>query len=278
MKGIFWLASYPKSGNTWFRVFLAHLLNTSKKPLDLDQINTGFIASSRILVDSALGFESALLTHDELDLLRPRVYEWLGLHAEKTHYHKIHDAYTYLSNAEPLIPTAGCLGALYMIRNPLDVAVSFANHLNCSIDESIRYMGDPSYVFCGSHKKQQNQLRQQLLSWSMHVKSWTELSNINTLVIRYEDMKLNALYTFTRASQFLNLEADAEDIQHALACSNIERLQLLENNQGFREKPAKTKHFFRKGIVGDWKNTLTARQVDQLIQDHGEVMALYGYI
>ena len=126
-KGIFWLASYPKSGNTWFRVFLAHVLNQAEAPIDINHLNTGQIASSRPWLDEALGFDSASLTHDELDALRPLVYQWYHETIDKIGYHKIHDAYTYISHDAPLIPNQSCLGAIYFIRNPLDVAISFAN-------------------------------------------------------------------------------------------------------------------------------------------------------
>lgn len=277
-QGIYWLASYPKSGNTWFRVFLAHLLEPDGKQLNLDEIRTGAIASARGWIDEALGFNSADLDHDELDQLRPYVYEWHAEQLNAVGYHKIHDAYTLLPCGTPLIPAKGCLGALYFVRNPLDVAISYANHASCSLDQSIQSMGNPHYAFCKGRSRQHNQLRQHLLSWSAHVQSWHTQKNIPCLVLRYEDMKQNPLATFTQAVQFLQIEASSARIEQALNDASIERLQHLEQTCGFSEKPAKTKHFFRKGIVGDWKNTLTHRQIDQIIQDHAEVMRHYGYL
>ena len=276
--GIFWLASYPKSGNTWFRIFLANLLNPSQEPIDLNHINTGAIASLRGWVDDALGFDSADLSHDELDALRPEVYAWLGAQSECVGYHKIHDAYTYLDNGLPLMPTAGCLGALYFIRNPLDVAISFANHSNCSIDQSIERMGNSTFAFCKGQLRQHNQLRQWLLSWSMHVQSWAKAQNMRCLVLRYEDMVSDPLTTFSKAVDFLKIEASLEAIANAIDHAKIETLQALEEKGGFSEKPAKVARFFRKGIAGDWKNTLTEAQVNQVLQDHGETMREYGYL
>ncbi|MDX2346773.1 MAG: sulfotransferase domain-containing protein, partial [Legionella sp.] len=162
--GIYWLASYPKSGNTWFRIFLAHLLNTSDEALDLNHIQTGAIASARNWLDEALGFDSAHLSHDELDNLRPMIYAWHAQEASKPTYHKIHDAYTYFPDGRALVPPDACIGALYFIRNPLDIAVSLANHLSCSIDKAIEVMNLSDYAFCSSHKKQHDQVRQYLLS------------------------------------------------------------------------------------------------------------------
>ena len=277
-KGIFWLASYPKSGNTWFRIFLANVLNPSKTPIDLNKIHTGAIASARGWVDEALGFDSAHLTHDELDALRPAVYRWQSDHQDDIGYHKIHDAYTYLENSDPLIPTEGNLGALYFIRNPLDVAISFANHSRCTIDKAIEQMGKPHNAFCKGVYRQHSQLRQKLLTWSMHVQSWAEAADLNVLVLRYEDMKQNPIPTFTKAAEFLQLKASQQTIEIALENAHIEKLQQQEEQSGFCEKPANVSRFFRKGIVGDWQNTLTPVQIQQIISDHADVMQYYGYI
>lgn len=277
-KGIFWLSSYPKSGNTWFRIFLANLLSTSDEPVSLNSINTGAIASARGWVDQALGFDSADLSSDELDELRPSIYIWHSENKEGIAHHKIHDAYTYLGNSQPLIPLEGCLGALYFIRNPLDVAISFASHSHCSIDQAIEHMGNKEYAFCKGKYRQHNQLRQWLLSWSLHVQSWVTAKNLNLLVLRYEDMVLNPLTTFSKAVKFLQLDFSPKDIAKALDHSKIERLQQLEEVSGFRERPAKMERFFRKGVVGDWKSTLTDEQIKRVIKDHASVMADYGYL
>lgn len=269
-KGIFWLASYPKSGNTWFRIFLANLLNNSSEPIDVNHIRTGAIASAREWVDQALGFDSAELSHDELDALRPAVYAWHSQEQTEVGYHKIHDAYTYVNKQQPLVPQQGCLGALYFVRNPLDVAISFANHSACSIDDAIAHMGDVHFAFCKGRFRQHTQLRQWLLSWSMHVNSWVNAENIPLLTLRYEDMKKYPQETFAKAVKFLRLDVTAQQIARALANSQIEKLQQMEEKSGFREKPRQMKRFFRKGIAGDWQTTLTQDQIQRIIQMHGE--------
>lgn len=277
-KGIFWLSSYPKSGNTWFRIVLAQLLMKSIEPLDLNQINTGAIASARPWLDELLGFDSADLEYDELDQLRPKLYQWYGERLQEPCYHKIHDAYTFLNASTPLIPQKGCLGAIYFIRNPLDVAISFAHHSRCTIDEAIENMANPQFAFCKRQHKQHVQVRQRLLSWSNHVQSWTLEPNFDVLVMRYEDMKRTPLATFTKAIQFLQLDASQEAIAKALDNAHIEKLQQQEEVSGFNERPANVKRFFRKGIIGDWQATLSTAQIEKIIAHHGKVMQEYGYL
>lgn len=277
-KGIFWLASYPKSGNTWFRIFLANLLNPTHNPIDLNQLHTGRIASCREWMENALGFDTGLLTHDELDQLRPAVYQEYSKNINDVGYHKIHDAYTYFEDQSPLIPVAGCLGALYFIRNPLDVAISFANHMACSIDVAIEHMSNSQFAFCKAKFRQHTQLRQWLLSWSMHVNSWMNAKNLNRVVIRYEDMKLNTHETFIKAVNFLQLDVTSTKIVQAINDSCIDKLKQWETAFCFSEKPAKVKRFFRKGLVGDWQTTLTDAHVQRIIHDHGDTMRAFGYL
>ena len=131
--GIYWLASYPKSGNTWFRAFLQNLQVDGDTPVDINELKTGAIASARGWIDQVLGFDSADLSHEELDALRPRVYEW-SAQGEAYGYHKAHDAWTYLRNGEPLLSAKATRGVLYLVRNPLDVAISYANHNSTGIN------------------------------------------------------------------------------------------------------------------------------------------------
>jgi len=275
---IYWLASYPKSGNTWTRAFIANVLHEEPEPVDINEFHTGAIASGREWVEAALDFDINELSHDEIDLLRPAAYRWLSQQLETPGYHKIHDAYTYLANDEPLIPIEATKGALYLVRNPLDVVVSFAHHNHCTIDKAIENMGNSKFAFCSGPKRIHNQLRQWLLSWSEHVISWADAPDINTLVIRYEDMKNTPIETFTHMATFLELPNDIDTVTAALEHCKIEKLQAQEAEKPFKEKSAKAESFFRKGQVGDWQNTLTDEQIKLLINDHRDLMQRFGYL
>lgn len=101
MSNIVWLASYPKSGNTWFRIFLTNLLAEQNQPIDINQLGDTPIASSRWIFDETVGIPAAELTHEEIDHLRPALYRHLSDHAKETLFLKIHDAYTLLDNGTP---------------------------------------------------------------------------------------------------------------------------------------------------------------------------------
>ena len=176
MGNIIWYVSYPKSGNTWFRIFLSNLLREEKEAIDINNTTgTNLIASGRAMFDEMCGLEASDLSFEEIQNLRPELYRILSQKTQKTLFIKAHDAYTFLSNGEPLFPSDTIQGIIYIIRNPLDVAVSYAYHNGCSIQESIDMMGDENHWLSNSDSKLHIQLPQKLSSWSTHVQSWTNL-------------------------------------------------------------------------------------------------------
>ena len=279
-EGIVWLSSYPKSGNTWFRIVLSRLLNQSDSLSyvnDIDTILGSPMLTTRSWINKTLGSDSTLLDDDEIDQLRPAACTWYAGQLKKTAYIKIHDAYTFIKDNTPLIPAKGSLGAVYFIRNPLDVSVSLAHHAKCPIDWSIHMMGNQDF-YVPLKTNNDKQIRQRLLSWSMHVQSWTATLPFKVLVLRYEDMFFKPLETFTKGAAFLNIDTSKRALQEAIVDASFHKLQQYEQRFGFKEKPANDRPFFRKGIVGDWQNTLSKMQIQRIIHDHADMMRTYGYL
>ena len=195
-----WLASYPKSGNTWFRILVANLSAKDGKPADINDLpERGGIASARAPFDYLSLVDSGLLTFDEIDGLRPRVYEELAGGADDDEYDKpqavppvrfvkVHDAYTLTAESEPLLAgRRGADGAIVIVRDPRDVAASLANHHGTSIDDAITFMNNPQAAYAAKPGRLHEQLRQKLPTWSGHIASWLDQSDIPVYLIRYED-------------------------------------------------------------------------------------------
>ena len=274
---IVWLASYPKSGNTWFRIFLTNLLNHSSQPADINNLYPTTIASSRTLFDEATGLESSDLTLDEIELLRPQVYRYIAGISDEYLFHKIHDAWISLPDGNALVPEEVTKAVIYFIRNPLDVVISFAHHSATTIDKTIEMMNNSQYAFCSRETKLHNQTRQRLLNWSEHAASWIDQSGLPLLVIRYEDMITETFTLFKDAMKFSGIDATDEKIHQSIAFSSFENIQKQEKEKGFREKSARSESFFRKGISGDWKNILTKEQIAKIVSKHQKMMERFGY-
>jgi len=277
-EGILWLASYPKSGNTWFRIFLTNLLQDGDGPADINDLEKSPIASAREIFDDGVGLEASDLSFEEIDRLRPELYCQMARNAAEPLFMKIHDAYTEVAPGTPLIPSAATRGALYLVRNPLDVAVSFAHHSGMGYDATIQLMGREDAALCHRPRRLHDQLRQKLLSWSGHVESWADVAPFPVCLIRYEDMKAKPLETFSGAVQFLGLSNSEAQIEKAIRFSAFEQVRKQEEAQGFRERSPHSQRFFRKGKVGSWREELSGAQVQRIIQDHGPVMRRLGYL
>lgn len=277
MGGIYWLASYPKSGNTWFRVFLQNLCDDGEVPADINKLDICSMASSRGWLDDVLGFDTAELDAGDVDRLRPAVYRWSAQHGG-VQYHKIHDAYQSLPDGEPLVGSGTTLGALYLIRNPLDVVTSYAHHNRARIDETITAMACEDHLMNGTDKALRWHVRQRLFSWSRHVLSWVDAQGLACHVVRYEDMIEKPLETFGAAARFLSLPCHSERLEKALRFSAFDQLESQETSNGFRERPPEMGHFFRSGRSGGWRAQLSADQVARVVRDHGEVMRRFGYL
>jgi hypothetical protein len=276
-KGIFWLASYPKSGNTWFRIFLENLLSGQAEPVTINRIGLVRISCSRSVFDERVGIESSDLTMDEIDRIRPLLYEHIAENDAGPVFMKIHDAWTRNGDGIPIVTAKATAGVLYIIRNPMDVAVSFAGHFGCPYDKALSRMADYGERLAGDDGCITHQFRQLLMSWSGHVRSWMS-SGLPVHVIRYEDMKQSPFETFEKAVRFIGLDCSTDDIRKALEFSSFETLKDQEEASGFRERPITSPSFFRKGETGSGLKELTPSQIERILHQHGKVMRQFGYL
>lgn len=277
-KNIIWLASYPKSGNTWFRIFLQNLFSDSEEPKNINHLQFAPIASSRLIFDKYLGVNSSDLTNDEIENLRPEVYRMISAQNESFVFLKTHDAWILNNNGNPLFPEEITRGVIYFIRNPLDIAVSFAFHDNNNFEKTISKMNDLRFGFCLNNSKLRNQIPQHLLSWSKHVISWVHRSNLPVYVMRYENMIEEPEETFSKALEFLNIEYTESKLSLALQNSSFEKLSKQEKEYGFIEKKICTKKFFRSGTRNNWRIHLKNSHIKQIIKFNRNIMKEFGYL
>jgi len=273
--GIWWLASYPKSGNTWLRVALASLM--SGRPADINAMPyVSVIANSRTNFDKALGIDSADLTVEQETNLRPRAYEVWAADAAQPLYCKTHDAYRHTPAGEPLFPTAVTLGAVYVVRDPRAVAVSLANHRASPLDGIILRMDDPEAGYAVGSPRLSPQLLQRSGRWRDHIDSWLG-APFPVHLARYEDMHREPHDTFAAIAAFLGLPSDRERIAATVEASSFARLQAQERATGFIEKPIQAVAFFREGSIDGWRRTLLPEQAARIVDANEAVMRRLGY-
>jgi len=287
-----WLASYPKSGNTWLRMLIANLSAKGDRPVDINNLpERGGVASNRGSFDHLTLIDSGLLTNDEIDCLRPSIYEELARGADDDEYDtleaappvrfvKVHDAYLLTPMGEPLLAgTRGAEGAIVIARDPRDIASSLASHTNCGIDDAIAFMNDAHAGLSTQTNKQHRQLRQKLPGWSGHLASWLGQTDIAVHLVRYEDLLANTVDTLSRMLAFAERPATDEEVRRAVSFADFWQLRQQELEKGFREAPRSRvgTRFFRRGESGGWRDELSAEQVARIEGDHSTMMLRLGY-
>jgi Sulfotransferase domain len=272
-KNIVWLASYPKSGNTWFRSFLSSLLH--EKVVDINEIDEGKIFSRRNVFETTLDIDSTLLDPEEVKNLQPQVFTYLNQKSSDKLNFKIHDAFVSNKNNIPIVPEESTFAAIYFVRNPLDVAISFTNHNASTTDKTIENMANTNFLL-GSETG--FQFQQPLLTWSEHFESWTTKPNFPVHVLRYEDMLTDTFNVFKNVIQKIGLDYTDEAIQKAIDATSFEKLKKQEEENGFNEKNPNSLKFFNNGKSGTWRGVLTDEQINKIKSNHGETMKKLGYL
>ncbi len=275
MAGIIWLASYQKSGNTWVRAFLANLLRNPDHPVPINELPNFALGDGFLIHFEALsGKPASEMTAAEFQDLRPRLHLWFAQSNPDSPFVKTHNACVSI-DGQPLITPTATAGAIYVLRNPLDVAVSFAHHHQIGMQEAVDRICDDKNVIPANPK----QLEEYLLSWSTHVNSWLKAPGLRCHVLRYEDMLATPRKAFGGLVKFLGLPDNPARLKKAIRFSSFKELSGQEKKERFVESRRDGKSaFFRQGEVGTWREALSEAQVAKIVDSQGEVMKAFGYL
>lgn len=264
MKLINWLASFPKSGNTWVRLFYQAYVSG----------NAGINSDLRItLTDSYESLYQGIcpiplerLEKQDFALLRgAALVNLIGTGLRSHLVVKTHNANIDI-NGVPLIPTRVTNSAVYLVRDPRDVACSYAAHLGKDVDQIIQIMGDE-----WAGLRTNVVVPQFTCAWSKNVLSWAD----KAFVVRYEDLCVNPVHWFTKILEVWGIEPEPDRVVEAAEMTTIDKFQAQETEEGFSEiNPGRT--FFRQG-GSTWRDTLTDKQARQIVRDHSVAMAKFNY-
>jgi hypothetical protein len=274
MGALVWLASYPKSGNTWMRAYLHNLLRNPPRPMPINEIDRFTLGDSQIgWYGRFTKKKPADLSLAEMAMLRPKVHRAMMSAHPDSIFVKTH-SYLGESCGVPLITMECTAGAIYIVRNPLDVLLSFANHFGLSIDQTVETMAREG----GLTKPTEANVSEFINSWSTHVKSWTQVPNPRLHVVRYEDMLDNPVPVFGNVARFLGLNPPKERLMRAIEFSSFKELRKQEETEGFKERSVNAEKFFRSGRKEQWREKLTDAQVRRIVDRHREQMSRFNYV
>jgi hypothetical protein len=274
MGKIVWLASYPKSGNTWLRAFLHNYITQPATPHSINRLHELSASECNAVFFRKYDARPAsLYATRDVQKMRPLVHEDLTKLHDDLVFIKTHTAHVDFHDV-PLCTPAVTAGAIYIVRDPRDVAISYSAYTGLSIDEVIGFMGEPN----AANRSTDTQVFEFLSSWSNHVASW--MGQKKTLVVRYEDLLAEPETTFGKVVRFLGDDDPApERLQRAIEFSSFDALATQEAVDGYAANaPTSASAFFRQGRAGQWRDVLSAAQIGRIETDHATMMTRFGYL
>lgn len=267
LRRIIWLASFPKSGNTWIRSLLAHYFMPSGKAPDINSLRNFTTADVRQdFFDAAAQKPYRGKGLEDWAKVRPQALRLIagakpGKHFVKTHCKPVNFLGT------DLIPPEVTAGAIYIIRNPFDVAPSFARHTSIDLDEAIARMANPDNIM-GT----ETGIYDAIGRWDEHVTAWTTAPGLPRVVLRYEDLLNKPAKTVEKVMEFLNVKTERPKLARAIRATSFDAMKKQEEKHGFRERPEGMESFFTKGKAGGWKDDMTPAQVAAIRHEFSDVI------
>ena len=262
---IIWLASYPKSGNTYVRSFLSAYYFTKNGEFDFKLLK--FIEQ----------FPDKQFFNSFIDTKQEASEKWLSLQREivkskKIKFLKTHSAYGSYNN-NPFTSSEVTIGSIYIIRDPRNIISSLMNHFSLEKEDALEMLFDENR---GIKSKDNNFATYAFLSsWSNHFKSWTNIKSFKTMLIKYEDLQTNNQKVFADLIKFINnllnnnQGIDYQKFKKAIETTNFNFLKKKESEEGFLEamfskETDKKIPFFNLGFKNSWKDFLDKKTIEKI--------------
>ena len=262
---ITWIASYPKSGNTWMKLFLKSYFNSSNSDFSINPKPDDNFKVENFPITSE--FKNLNIQYKDFAEIAKN---WISMQSlinlnNKSNYLKTHNAMCSINGCQ-FTNNENTIGAIYIVRDPRDVAISYSKFLGKDIDETIKYILSDS---CFEQDLFENELYKKSImgNWSYHYNSWKNYKSNEIIIVKYEDMLKKTNETFFKVLNYLNkqknIEVNEKKMMNAINLTSFNNLQKLEKNEGFKENPS-SKPFFRKGKIGEWKKILNSKQIQKI--------------
>ncbi|MET4807403.1 sulfotransferase domain-containing protein [Limibacillus sp. MBR-115] len=271
MAKILWLASYPKSGNTWLRTIVDRLLSQGEA-LDLNLLPPSFNGATNSyikdrklpLAEGVQGAASAYWRDVQAFLVSEATRDRVFM--------KTHNIAARFGGV-PFPDSEMTEGAIYVVRDPRDVAISYSYHFQCGLADAVAALCNPEKFIT---RKGEPGKAEMLGSWGLHVKSWTQQKRFPLLLLRYEDMHTNPAKSIATISRTLGFSHSMAEIARVVEETSFSSLKEAELRGGFKEA-VREGGFFRKGRAKQWQVVEDQGVFAPITTTFGPLMEKLGY-
>lgn len=271
-----WLASYPKSGNTWVRCFLqAYFTNK----IDINELTIS------VQDDVAPAYQTGIrddITRRPIDiqhLARPMallrfVEQYNSQNLSIPLFIKTHSP-NVSCNGIDMLPANLTRSVVYIVRDPRDVLPSYAKHMGVGIDVGLKWMTDKYRTL----NPTEHRVADYISDWATNVDSYLVDKEHNVLIVKYEDMRVSPFKEFRRILTHLGIDPIDCRIRSAIELVELDKLRAKEKKEGFLESSPHAKDkFFGRGEVGSYVEKLSIKQINKIERKFYTVMKKLGYI
>ena len=255
---IFWIASYPKSGNTWLRSLLCAyyyssdgnfnqklLKNISQFPEKHHFVN--FDYNPKIVTDTSRFWIKA---QNEIN------------RDSKLKFFKTHNILGAINNNN-FTNKENSIGGIYLVRDPRNIITSLQNHFELNKEEALQFMLSEKKYLYDYYQANDYSDFQFISSWEKNYQSWTKQSLFPIKVIKYEELMSNTFETFKEIIRFIEKTTKAEKIfieskaKNSIRSTSFNKMKKIEQSKGFNESVLSKNYskkipFFHLGPKNDW--------------------------
>ena len=282
---IFWIASYPKSGNTWLRTLISAYYYSKDGIFNQNILkNIGQFPEKRHFVD--FNYNPGNVTDTAKFWIKSQ--EKINKD-KKIRFFKTHNIFGKVNNYD-FTNKDNSVGCIYIVRDPRNVITSLENHYEMHHEEALKWITNLNKYIYDVHKIKEDQYSnfQFISSWNMNYKSWNIQKKIPIKIIKYEDLLKETFIVFKDIVEFVNKtlnikeKIDIDKLKNSVNSTNFNKLKNDEKNNGFIEAVLSKKNeekipFFNLGPDNDWRKILDKDKQEKLTNIFKDDLIELGY-
>ncbi|MAJ23272.1 MAG: hypothetical protein CBC24_05385 [Candidatus Pelagibacter sp. TMED64] len=271
---IIWIASYPKSGNTWMRSLISSYFFSSGEDFNFDLLKKIPLFPSNKQFSPLINLNNLSKEPLKISDYWNAAQSRLNLNNKKN-FLKTHNACAS-HNGNWFTNKDNTLAYIYLVRDPRAVVCSNAFHSNITLDQSVKdLMNDNLVAYNGEFK-----LVEMTGSWKTNYLSWKKKKDFKGIIIKYEDLLKDTTVEFKKVlvflKNFIDIDINEKKIEQCVKNCKFENLEAMEKKYGFEE--AVSKKFFNIGKKDSWRSKLNIQMINKIEKELENEMKELGYL